>query len=409
MQNHAKISHSSHISRFIAIARVSVIDAQEATTTPDAGWPVEERCVSAPTKPPKGWSYDGTILMTGYAGIHGVNAKWDTPHILVFLGDNDLWGGALSPDGKWYASPYGHIEVTETYSSFSVIDQVRVFDTTGHSKPYRVDFGGLFYGTGYGQIYWQNNEHFLYSQSIVPSQVMINPFTSQIDIWDKLDPNYDTYDVRLRFAPDWSRVVYDHHNLDYTYQLVLRDIRQLTDTQELPIRDPIIWKPDSTSFIADVSNNANQGMVKPDEKLALFDRNGNLIDTVFLVPKGQQIGRLNTGWSSDGRYFVFITFPYEVYGGMYHLADYGYENTLYILDTQEHQVINTCLKSGIGFAWSPQNHQLAFLESGDGLQNVFILDVDNSKLHSVSKHKFTYLDTGNVLRSSRGVIGWRAD
>ncbi len=91
-----------------------VLHAQDATDTPDAGWPVEERCVGAPTKPPKGWSYDGTILMTGYAGIHGVNAKWDTPRVLAKLSDKDVWGGALSPDGKWYASPYGERFTTES-------------------------------------------------------------------------------------------------------------------------------------------------------------------------------------------------------------------------------------------------------------------------------------------------------
>ncbi len=105
--------------------------AQEVT---DTGWPVQERCTGSPTAPPKGWTYNGTILLTGNSGIHGVNAAWETPHILTFLDDNDLWGGALSPDGQWYASPRGTFTITETYNGITEIDELRVSSVDGGAQ-----------------------------------------------------------------------------------------------------------------------------------------------------------------------------------------------------------------------------------------------------------------------------------
>lgn len=78
-------------------------------------WPVQQRCAESPALPPDDWSYPGTILMSGYAGIHGMRADWETPHIVAFFrkdsrGGRQLMGGQLSPDGRWYAVPTG-----ETY------------------------------------------------------------------------------------------------------------------------------------------------------------------------------------------------------------------------------------------------------------------------------------------------------
>jgi hypothetical protein len=102
-----------------------------AQESPDAGWPIEERCIGAPTAPPDDWTYSGTILMTGNSGIHGVNAAWETPHVLTFLNDTDLWGGALSPDGNWYASPRGNFTITETYNGITEIDELRISSIEG--------------------------------------------------------------------------------------------------------------------------------------------------------------------------------------------------------------------------------------------------------------------------------------
>lgn len=59
---------------------IIMIHAQE----PDSGWEIIERCVGEPTIPPDDWTFEGTILATGWAGIHGINADWDTPVVQVF-------------------------------------------------------------------------------------------------------------------------------------------------------------------------------------------------------------------------------------------------------------------------------------------------------------------------------------
>jgi hypothetical protein len=95
-----------------------------------SGWPVAQRCVGEPTAPPAGWTFEGTILMTGYAGIHAVQADWETPRVVVFLNrdwgesDSDLPGGALSPNGRWYASPYGSRVMERSYNVVTTLNEI---------------------------------------------------------------------------------------------------------------------------------------------------------------------------------------------------------------------------------------------------------------------------------------------
>ncbi len=392
----------------VLLVSLETIYAQEATDTLDAGWPVEERCVGKPTKAPKGWKYEGTILMTGYAGIHGVNVKWDTPRVLVFLGENDIWGGALSPDGNWYASPKGGVEVTDTHTTISSTDEIEVYSTIDNELTLHIPIKSFGYGGFHGQVYWRDNENFIYPD--LSDEKLINISTNKITTWDKLEVMNDSYsDFISSFAPDWSKVIYYRADGNGTSTPILWDLNQSIETKTLSLRNPTMWKPDSSGFITDMAQNLNHGEGKPNEALSLFDSNGKLLEKVFLVPDGQQIGRLNAAWSSDGRYFAFIAFNYYAYGDTYYTQDYDTENTLYILDTQEHLVINTCLKSGIGFVWSPIKHQLAFLESGYGLQNIYILDTDSSEFYTIGKHIFHQPDTVNGRQNKVGIIGWQID
>lgn len=62
------------------LAFTNAISAQP--DEPDT-FPIEQRCIDAPTQPPDDWTYPGMILMSGYAGIHAMQADWETPRVVA--------------------------------------------------------------------------------------------------------------------------------------------------------------------------------------------------------------------------------------------------------------------------------------------------------------------------------------
>jgi hypothetical protein len=385
------------------------IHAQEATATSDTGWPAEKRCVGAPTKAPKGWSYDGTILMTGYAGIHGVNAKWDTPHVLVFLGDNDLWGGALSLDGKWYASPYGDRIPPEVSSTTTQTKEIRIYNLTIQSQPIIIrPVESYSRGGDYTSIYWQGNDSIIYRTD--DGTQSINRLTQEKTTLKQFDGLYDGEDIRrFSFSPNLSYVIYHKFEPHEPGDAVIRDLRTQNDIKQLKIKNPITWNPNSSEFTAILGDNIGYGRGKLEEQLALFDKTGIFLSAVMKAPDGQQFGRLNSVWSSDGHYFAFILFDYFTGYGEWRAFNYDTKNTLYIADVQNKKIINTCLSIGMRMAWHPSEHQLTFLNPGNGLKDVLIFDLDTYMLHPIAKHIVGDNQRELGYGTSDSILGWRMD
>lgn len=377
-----------------------------AQTDDDSGWPVIERCVGEPTTPSEDWRFEGTILMTGYAGIHGVNAEWETPHIVArqeWYGINvNLPGAALSSNGRWYATPWGDIVLTETYNVIYEPREIRVYDTSDEQTVYTIDLEDdlVIYGGGYDQIFWQDDEHLLYFDQL------INPFTEETEhrkpVFLKSSERHDQQ-VRSHPSPNLELVVNPEYSVDEEkWVWNIYDPNAETLLAELPLAEfsAITWRSDSQRFAAEIEANAGR-------QLAILDTSGRVTDVVFQIPMGQRVGKSNLVWSPDSRYLAFILFSNE-YGDTYYV-NWLSDNQLYIVDTLEEQIVNTCLRTGIGLAWSPDvEGQLAFLAPGEGLRRVFILDANDMSLHAVANHIITQTGVG-VGRWPQGIIGWRAD
>lgn len=361
-----------------------------------APWPVIERCLT-PSPRPESWSFNGTILLTGYAGIHGVNDAWATPRVLLFLGENNLPGGAVSPDDRWYADPWGEITIDEqSYNVITEVEELRVYSLSS-SKVYRHTYSWplAYWQRYYQSVYWKDNEHVIYSGGnwnfltgdISPTEIGFEK-TQYLDI--PIDSNslarYSDDAVRGRLAPDWTLIVRSDWKL-YPIRGSL-PVADLT-LAEYPI---IAWSPDSSFFAAEVG-------ASPSRQLVFFDRTGSLIETVFDLPAEQRTGTRNTVWSSDGRYFAFTTID-DPHPGYFSYLYYSHPNTLYIADTKNHVVWDTCTGIGNGEAWSPDNTQLAVLEPGEGTKYVMVLDLNMWAMIPVARHP---------VQKWEGVIGWRAD
>ncbi|HEX3051359.1 MAG TPA: hypothetical protein VHP83_11935, partial [Aggregatilineaceae bacterium] len=110
------------------------------------GWPVVQRCLT-PTAAPEGWTYTGTILLDGYAGIHGVNADWATPRVLVFLNwPSKASARALSPDGNWLAvATQSHLEEAESDRWLTVfVDRIDIYSTLHFRETYSLPWSNQY-------------------------------------------------------------------------------------------------------------------------------------------------------------------------------------------------------------------------------------------------------------------------
>jgi hypothetical protein len=345
--------------------------AQESTPEPTDGWTIEQRCVTEPTTPPDDWFFDGTILMTGYQGIHAVNANFETPFVIAPWG---IAGGALSPDGRWYAMPNGDVHRNNNMIDYSMsIDEIIVYRTTPQPESYTIawDLLNVTIDPINLPLYitWLDNEHFVFYtgnswRTIDP--VLANPFTGEIQSWD-----YPLILDHAAISPDTTRLVVDGGLYDFA------SVEQIQSVRLSAVR----WANDSSFFIG-----VNRSQI------VQVDRDG-AVRTLVQFPTDQNLypyspHRLkNTSISADMRYIAY--------------ADYSeLQSHLYIIDLQEQRLFDTCLDIRDGVEWSPSGHQLVLLGLGDEQNPVNVLDVDSWSLYTVAYHTVSYYG---------GIIGWRAD
>ncbi|WP_119069522.1 hypothetical protein [Aggregatilinea lenta] len=394
----------------------------DATEDPSAGWPVEQHCVNI-TPPPAGWTFDGTILMLGDYGIHGYQAGWETPHVLVFLHkSNAVRGGALSPDGNWYAYPWGEFFITETYNAITSVSELRVHSTRD-AREYRVALRAQGYQSAYDKAVWLDNEHVLfqnmdYENPDTAGLIRITPVSGTIETWTLLANAVTSLPEYLYPAPDWKAFVAPYYgyvrsgstvNYEGNWGLYSFEDNAFARTADIPLGEAYLpsalaWSPDSTQFAAYTDNNI----------LALFDRNGTITQTIFTFSgEGEAVGLDSLQWSSDGRYVTFDLIQdshYEPGEDLRYVTARSAKpgsNHIMIADLQEQKIIDTCLPVGWGVAWSPETNHLAFVGPGEGQVPLQVFDVNSWEAHTVAYQGVSYPYA--EYHDDRVMIGWRAD
>jgi hypothetical protein len=217
--------------------------------------------------------------------------------------------------------------------------------------------------------------------------------------------------LKRYFAPDWSREIYTGQDEENQFVWKIADLSQGNVLGILDITPPIAWQHDASRFVATITDNADI----PAYSIELFNQQGQPIETIFTVPDGQQLGLFTLGWSIDDRYFAFIAFNMYVENNKAYPSSYYHrpDNILYIVDTQNRLIVDTCTAIGEGLAWSPDTSipEITFLAPGEGSKDVFILDMNSYKLHRIARHSVGYnrrIYQGSHSASD-GIIGWRSD
>lgn len=373
---------------FLVLISASTLFAQDENQY----FPIVENCIPEPVLPPDDWTYDGTIMMDGYAGIHGMNAEWDTPRVLMFdtyapNGDSPVYGTELSPDGKWLAVPMGETWTEPSFNQYTNVRGVRVYPTDGSLEyiDFRMeeyDFFSYFpRAWSFIPVQWVDNESF------VMGDILVHPFEGKVEL-ATIDTGWSTLNVRA-YSPDTSLAFSGYPiGSDYKYGLYDPTDPETTFIEISPL-DGLSWKRDSTDFIAIVENEEFEPTY-----LALYNRYGEKIKDVLSVKDRRfefvetvDIRRNETQWSPDNKLFV-LTWQPQTYQGT---------TPIYIIDFETEQIIDTCLRTSNIPVWSPDGKMLAFLKTTRNNQNIVVVDLELQKAYIVGKH----------LGSGSAMVGWR--
>lgn len=363
------------------------------------GWPVEQRCVGKATPPLPGWTFPGTILMRGKDEIDAFRGGWISVKTLLslkggdfydFVTDGDLPGGMLSPDGRWYASPYGDRIQSNTGNLITDVKGIRISNLIENGLPHifhMPDDGTLYqytHGT-YDKIYWIGDHQFLFADYRFDVQ------SDRILKWSGL--TFSSFDLFASYpSPDWNSVlqIYKSKALAFIYEplsakltgtIAVADYRD-DDWQSDTL---ISWMPNSQRYAAEVKDGEQR-------ELAIADSQGSIKDIILKLDSDTRLSAKTSAWSSDGQFFAFAL-----------VSDYYVsqveqpKSLLYIADTQRRLVIDLCLTIGDGLAWSrQQKNLLAFLSKNDEQSDLIVVNMENLLTYNLAPYK------GRV-------IGWRAD
>ncbi len=323
--------------------------AQETPTPSD--WTTEQRCITAPSQPPEGWTYDGVIFTFKPGdGIHARRADMPTPYYIALDSQGEFGSvGNFSPDGKWFAVPAGHIypDYTGFQNSYlrddTIVDQIRVYSTTPAHTLYLTKVHLESMGSAVvDAAEWIDNQTLVFyeSESIWANVTIriFNPFSG-------IGETVTDFPI-IPDSPDRTRAVNRHgdsypHDQKPSYTLAFLDNPAAAEV-ELPIlwsgktplsisSSPARWTADSTHFAARLNTELNQ--------VGIFDRNGQLSDS---VPLGGAIDDLK--YSGDGENLAF-----SQYGGTIHIADFATRT-----------ITDTCIETPYSVAFSPDGRELAF-------------------------------------------------
>lgn len=341
--------------------------AQEATpeTSPE-GWEVVQRCITAPSEPPEGWTFEGTIFTYRSDGIRGFKADVSSPYLIAFQSDNEFGGaGTFSPDGRWYALPRGHTGVTSMlWNPYHVIETLRVISTAPNRIIYDIPWSH-YEGTGHIEFLtrprWLDNEILEYKD--VYGWHTVEPFQNPVPVNDS--PSSLTRFL-LANSPDASRAVYRLDDNDFTSpdQWILLNEDTQEEIVDFTIQTPLLrlwattdfgiplvgWLPDSTGFIAMLQS-------EEQDEIVLFSRDGNFLESLFSYNRGGLTFRV----AQNGLSAAFVSFE---------------PRTLHLIDLSAREIVDTCIQPSFReFAVSPDGRQVALSIGQDGF--VYILDIED--------------------------------
>lgn len=312
-------------------------------------------------------------------GVRALRPELATTYYLAFDGSNFTAGGAMSPDGRYYAVPNGVIQTNSSADVRYVVQELRVITTETVPRiaarvPWQASFpvGTRFATTqGIPSIHWLDADTFAFpSGSMNGEQVWqrVAPFSQPTTIEDfpaaaasPLSP-----DGRRGLRPDglgWA--IYDLSTSETSARL-----------PRLSAAQTRLWSPNSANLAAVVERPSGTA-------LALFASDGAPVTDVQAAEPGQQVW--NVRWSPDGSRLVYALFDPETE-----------INRVFIYDLTSSETQDTCIDLTThpqALTWSPDGAQLALVADVGGGDALWLFDPAADTLQRLGS-------------ASGGLLGW---
>lgn len=92
-------------------------------------WPIERECAPSVSAAPEDLAFSGALITYAVDGVRAYRDGFPTTYFIAFGGSNFNEGGALSPDGRWYAVPHGTIQTIATSDVQYRVSELRIYTT----------------------------------------------------------------------------------------------------------------------------------------------------------------------------------------------------------------------------------------------------------------------------------------
>jgi hypothetical protein len=371
--------------------------AQEATEEAAQGWPIVERCVGEPTSPPADWSFEGTILATGWAGIHGINRAYDMPFVATFSDFPSYMPISISPDGHWIAEVVAGTEIDDSYWNGRriTIRSTIVYSTTNPHERYYSDYlsghytvGSLHVMPSRRKLKWWDEDSLVLGigQSDGSDHLVVWSFLEdELSNLDGIEPNIDISNMYSFVSPDWTRLLRlnDISSIGlYLLDLETGENLQSFSREEIGALGSAQWFADSTGFVLRHESSEQSLPV-----MGMYNRDGELIDTLYIETDFAIVDNYELAANSQE-----LALAYGAYAPD---GSFG-SSSIQIANLANREIIDTCI-SASSFKWSQNSRQLAIMPAGTGQRPVLIFDLEAWQLYNTGVYH-----SGNILF-------WRAD
>lgn len=336
-------------------------------------WQVIQHCVAEIQEP---IAYDGTILASGWAGVHGISRAHDTPVIQVFAEDRWVLDGSpiyslqppqsnffdLSPDGEWLAIMVADIEMEcpPCWQGQMKTSHILIYNIHQEVAPLAIPYAATY---AYGSqstvrrsfsIHWIDNDTLLlpeigdFTFDLMPPQaVLLNPFENVFERVNQPIPSLYATDA-ASVSPGFQHTIMPAENsLSYSDPWQLFDVAQRKTITLIDAVDnlDVAWNSTGDRVIVVIQDNARR-LILIDTETRQSEIILSQLDTVYSGPYQTYMS-----WSYDDRYFAYLQDIDE--------SGDGAVGILHIADVEQRVIYNTCLIAA-SFTWSPDQYQIAF-------------------------------------------------
>ncbi|MCU0496648.1 MAG: hypothetical protein MUF87_04765 [Anaerolineae bacterium] len=333
-------------------------------------WMNERACVPLVSPAPEDLTFSGALITYDSDGVRAYRAGLPTTYFIAFGGSNFNEGGALSPDGRWYAVPHGTIQTIATSDVQYRVNELRIY-TTGAIPQlrWRLPWSLAAPYPTLPTLHWLAEDTLVYGQG-----GFLTGFDGyRVDVSDGSMVTDDRFRVHA-LSPDGTRGFLPDADqwrlVDLTSEIPLADFPRGLETR-------FTWSLNSEQFV----------ILTADRVLMLYDRDGRPVETMLTLGPDRRLWNLS--WVGE-RHLLFSL--YDPYQG---------RNPLYRVDLTTNTIVDLCVELVPYHDGQPES---AVIGSPDGEWIAVIAADQPDRVHLISETA-----RYDLMPYVGGFLGWTVE